>query len=71
MPVMAASMHDAVGLRAVGEPVCLADWQRVHVGAQPDAAGPVPALEHTYHASAADAAVNLQPEALQEIRDAR
>ena len=38
MPIMAAGMHFAGGLRGIGQPRRFHDRQRIHIGAQPDGA---------------------------------
>ena len=50
MTVVAAGMHAAIVAGAVGKQVLFAHRQRIHIGAQTDAARTVAALEHTNHA---------------------
>ena len=62
--VMAASMHQALGLGGVGQIGRFLDRQRVHIRPQPDdpdvaAAGGAAALDHTDDAGAADAGDHL------------
>ncbi len=61
---MAAGMHAACVLRAVGEPVFFLQRQRIQVGAQADGARAVacvrmPAVHHAHHARAGQAGVHL------------
>ncbi|MFB0490379.1 hypothetical protein ABIE45_002965 [Methylobacterium sp. OAE515] len=68
VPIMAAGVHLAGIGRAVGEVGLLLDGQGVHVGAQADALPVVgTALEQAHHPGAADAAMHLAAEFLEEI----
>ena len=67
MPVMAAGMHAAIVARAVGKAVGLLDWQRVHIGAQADAARRAAAAQDADDAGAADAAMHHAAEPRQPL----
>ena len=61
MPVMAAGVHLAVIHRAMVEFVAFLDVKRVHIGAQPDGAVRITALERAHDAGLAQAAIDRQP----------
>ncbi len=70
MPVMAAGMHLAGHGGGVRQPGFFLDRQRVHVGAQPNAAiAVVLALQFAHHAGAAEAAMHGDAPALQQVGD--
>ncbi len=63
--VMAAGMHLAVVGGAMGERVALLDRQRIHVGAEADAAGRVAAPDGADDAGLGEAAMHLAAELLE------
>ncbi len=67
--VMTAGVHAALVLRAVVEAVGLVDRQRVHVGAQADRLVRAAVAKHADDTRASDAAVHLDAEALETLRD--
>src|SRR6185437_14279441 len=71
MPVMAAGMHAAFILRAIVEAIRLADRQRIHIGAQPDALRSVTLAQHADDAGAPDAVMHLAAETLELLGDER
>ena len=71
MPIMAASMHHALVLRAVRRVANLIDRQRIHVGAQQDGLAGQPASHQSDDARAADACLDLDPELPQTRLDQR
>jgi hypothetical protein len=67
--IVAARMHASGVAGAMLEGVGLLDRQRVHVGAQADRAGRTAVAQHADHPGAADAAMHLDAEGLEALRD--
>ena len=71
MPIVAAGVHAALVLAAVGGTGGLMNGQRVHVGTQAEAAPATATAQHAHHAGLANAGVHFVAPLFQEAGDQR
>jgi len=69
MAVMATGVHLAVMTGTVIESVMLLHRQRIHIGTETDGFPATPCPQYTHYPGAGQAAVHLDPQPLQGIRD--